>query len=519
VRLLPFPLKGFLYELRRGLLSIPTLAVLVIMLVLSALFLSTIGPPPSPQVEVFCSGLFWYGQGAYHFELSTFDESGKPFPSIQFNLTIFGTGSGGIAPVAYLFGFTGPQGLAFRNATLPAAIYNYTLYTQNLNNTGNVVCTVGFGGIPSVAGVPQGTVQSFGPPLATDVWTTGSYIETNEAHLFLVGPNGTSLSGDQAYWAGPFNTSNASGAPISLPDLPESSMNSLGSFSSPAQTYAFTIPSEASVDQSQGGCNTGGPPIVQIQVFSPSGEVLMKDTNLSACQFAPIPAGPRISAGEYDASNFASSVLDLFVPLMAVFSAYSLYGRDRVSGALESTLSGPISREGLALSRYISSIVALSVAVLVATGVMDLLVNATLGVYLPLSVLGVLWAGLLVAIASFVGLTMLISRLTRSSVILLGIGLGLWGLFGIGWLLFVQPYANQYYFQHEVSNPTNSIIGFATFSNRLELLNPTLIGKLGYNALLTPPVLGVTTWELVAVALLWVVVPLLLFLLLCRIRD
>jgi hypothetical protein len=51
------------------------------------------------------------------------------------------------------------------------------------------------------------------------------------------------------------------------------------------------------------------------------------------------------------------------------------YGKDSVSGVLESVLAQPITSKGLSLSRYFSSFAGMSIAFLVSVAVVDLIVQ------------------------------------------------------------------------------------------------------------------------------------------------
>src|SRR5207245_445198 len=79
------------------------------------------------------------------------------------------------------------------------------------------------------------------------------------------------------------------------------------------------------------------------------------------------------------ASSFFSTILSFFMPLAAILGAYSSYGKDRLTGVLESILARPISRRGLAISRFLSTLTALAVAAILSVGLLALLLTPLLG--------------------------------------------------------------------------------------------------------------------------------------------
>src|SRR5207253_1418974 len=85
------------------------------------------------------------------------------------------------------------------------------------------------------------------------------------------------------------------------------------------------------------------------------------------------------------ASFFFSTILGLVIPLMAIIGSYSSYGKDRLTGVLESVLARPVTRLGLATSRFLSSLIAFTIASAAAVRVVDLLLNSIGGSFLEQS--------------------------------------------------------------------------------------------------------------------------------------
>src|SRR5438105_12707094 len=137
------------------------------------------------------------------------------------------------------------------------------------------------------------------------------------------------------------------------------------------------------------------------------------------------------------ASFFFSTILVLFIPLMAIIGSYSSYGKDRLTGVLESVLARPVTRLGLATSRFLSSLIAFTIASAAAVGVVDLLLNSIGGSFLEQSYVLAIIAGLLVEVAAFTGLIFLLSHLLKSTGALLGISIVFFIVLDFFWGLII----------------------------------------------------------------------------------
>ncbi len=76
------------------------------------------------------------------------------------------------------------------------------------------------------------------------------------------------------------------------------------------------------------------------------------------------------------AASFFSGLLGFFIPLMAIIGSYSSYGKDRLTGVLESVLARPVTRLSLGVSRYLSTMIAFVLAVAASVGVVDLILDS-----------------------------------------------------------------------------------------------------------------------------------------------
>ncbi|MDE1822346.1 MAG: ABC transporter permease [Euryarchaeota archaeon] len=509
---LPFPLRGFLYELRRGLLNPALFAITVLLVVISMGIVTTFHVASGRNYES-CEEVAWYVDGAYHFVVHVHDQHALPIAGVLTNISLStAAGSPGSPPI-YFEGHTAPNGSSQLVARLPVADYVYSFFAidPNASSSGwGEGCLFSGGNTTAIATGPPGSVHS----LAWGTWTLvglDSSIPSPQLLLFFLGPNGTSPTGDQAFWAGAFNASGrAMGGPNPFPPLPESAMHRLGTFRGDAQVFSFAVPNATWT-----GCySCTSDKVVQLEIFSPTGQILLEDTNLSASDFAPVPTGLLVNQADSLTFSFMSEYVGLIAPFMAIVAAYALYARDRISGVLETTQCGPISREGLALSRWAAVLVTLAVSLVVSLAVISVEIHSVLGVYLPASVLLATLGAVLVEVGAFSGLVMLLSRFSRSHVVVLGTAFGLFLGFEVGW-----TFLDNFLISYVQALPGGSWVSAQSVANQFELLNPLGTLFLLSRIYVNPPLLGVTQGEIGLAGFLWVMAPLVLFVLHARMRD
>jgi ABC-2 type transport system permease protein len=250
---------------------------------------------------------------------------------------------------------------------------------------------------------------------------------------------------------------------------------------------------------------------------------VLVDSNTSSTQHIYKPIGPLSTFTPYTASAIESSffstegsLLILFIPLLAVFMAYFTYGKDRVTGVLESVIKRPITKGEAIRSRFLANSVVVSASIVVAIVVSDLISYRYFHVYMPFSfMLYVSWAYSIVGI-SFVAISYFFSHLLKSQGALLGSLIGIFMVFSLFWSVifdvlvsvFSIPSGTSTYVTFQVAfnyaSPagysslvqlyiTHTLGGFASFSGGSQSINP-----LTY---------GVTPILLLISGILWVAVP------------
>src|SRR3989441_1103147 len=212
------------------------------------------------------------------------------------------------------------------------------------------------------------------------------------------------------------------------------------------------------------------------------------------------------------ASSFFSTILSFFMPLAAILGAYSSYGKDRLTGVLESILARPISRRGLAISRFPSTLTALAVAAIVSVGLVDLVLNEVVGSVLPQDYALAIISGLVVEIAAFTGLVFLLSHLVKSTGVLLGISIVLFVVLDFFWglIIFLLTLLLGGTSGSAVALEATLVSYYANPAQFLQLINVYVFQTSSGTALQSSNY-GVTLPAIVLDGFLWAIVPFLAF--------
>jgi ABC-type transport system involved in multi-copper enzyme maturation permease subunit len=510
-----FPWTGFFYELRRGLRSIPLIVITVLIVLASLGILATIAQTrPSPSNFFQMAGAYYFASNEYWFEFYTYDQFGHPVSGATVNLLV-SPSSGNVSPpgplLANVSGATVGTGLV--HVPVPLNGTNYTVMVAvsapNWNSE--------FGGYQQteVTLPAAGVVRPFLSSFTSVVQNGQGFRASNLLQIFYPGPNGTAPPDYAVYWATPAN--------LTYPPTPlaESSMHRLGTLDSPDQAFSLVIPASSNT-------NSGGPGIppqlgnpLQVELFTVGGTFVATDTNQTAQAFYPPPGG---TAGTYLAFGFAGTVMGYLVPLMAVLAAYSVYGRDRVTGVLEGVLARPVSRLGLTTSRYLAVVAALTASVTAAVGTLDAVIGWVYGGFLPLGVALAIFGALLVEVGAFTGLTFVLAHALRSGAGVVGSSLGLVALFTIGWLILIPIFA--------VATGAFLSSGYERTVIDLQFVNPTQVLPLAedlytgsvqgfflFGSATAPSAYGIIPASVIADGLAWVLAPAALLVWVVRHRD
>ncbi len=202
-------------------------------------------------------------------------------------------------------------------------------------------------------------------------------------------------------------------------------------------------------------------------------------------------------------------------PIVGLLAAFGAYSAQRASGVLDSILTRPVSRRGLAVSRYLSVLISLAGASVVTVSVMAAMCLVWVGIVItPLNLLALV-LGVFVEVAAFAGIVFVFSRVLRSSAKILGVAFMVYILTTFVPLLFRIPGSAMAVYN--VVNPAHYVAYVQSYMS-----NINVVGSLSSGEALThlnPASIGLTLPVLFAVAALWIVLPFGAFLYLSVKRD
>src|SRR3989441_364694 len=264
-----------------------------------------------------------------------------------------------------------------------------------------------------------------------------------------------------------------------------------------------------------GGLN--GTAIVSVALFAPNNETAVFTNRFTVSDLRPPQT--RISGTDV-ASSFFSSLVSFFIPLVAIVGSYSSYGKDRLTGVLESVLARPVSRRGLVLSRFLSTLLAISLAVVASVGIVDAILNNVTGSFLSQDFVLAMIAALLAEVAAFSGIVFLLSHLVKSSAVLLGISIGLFVVLDFFWSLIIYlltallggTVGSAVYIQ------TTILANLANPAQFVSLVDTYMFGS-SSGVLIQPANYGLTLPVLIVDGVSWAVAPFVAFLYLAMKRD
>jgi ABC-2 type transport system permease protein len=529
-----------LYDVKRVLTSKSVIVLMALIIVLSLALLSAFSVSTNQeQTFVNTQVLSWYDSGgSYHFLALAWNANGQPVSGVSFQVNLTqseATGSTINCPSATSYSATGAtnaNGVA--NFSLSAPISpNYSacvVFTQ----ANGLSMPLGPFPSPYVSGqigvssslVPPGQIVSLGYGGPVQIVNTGSFSQgfiaawagsygaapTNYTVYYQFINNTQTLCTGQSCTETINFTANGS----------QSSMQYLATMTGYIQNLPLP-PIPANINASTSS--------IAIGMFYPNGTAVATIASYLTQQFYAQSGLVSVSTADAIVLGFFQGIFGLFIPLIAILGSYNSYGKDRVSGVLESVLAQPVSRRGLSLSRFVSSFVAMAIAISIAMGVVDAIFYYYTHTFFDANLLLISAGAFFVELAAFIALMMFFSRILKSSGALVGLGIGLFLLFALFWSLIVDILAFVVFPQAGFGTQAyNQIIVAGEFLNPAEFVSLVdayvlhslsaggLVGG-GFGSQISPADYGITIFSLVAAALLWIGVPLAAFLYLAIKRD
>jgi ABC-2 type transport system permease protein len=492
------PRSTILYEFWRTLRSKSVLIPLLIIVLLSGgliPFAKSFGGQVGPVNQLNVSAVFYQNAQGYQALAYSFNRFGEPQGSVQIQLNI--TSNTGRTTV--FSGSTNSTGYALLN--MPTPVINTTpppSFSFRFSQGGSTV-TEGLGSLPSVNNT---AVSSIGQPFALVVDSSNS--SKLRILTFYAGPAGTRPKDYSIY----FSICNRGPTPC------QSELNiSKGILLGPLNNYHAIYDIKLAP-------NASG--FVQLGIASKNGTFLQVGGGFDTSELKVRP--PNIGS-DVIVTAFVAGILALFIPLMTVLAAYSTYAKDRVTGVLESILSRPITRRGLALTRYTSVLLAMSAAIIIALAVIDIIAGTLLGSFLSTGFLVATVGSLIVEAAAFIGIVFIVSHLLKSTGAVVGLSITLWAVFDFFWslLIFIIAYAIGFGVGSEGFTKISIISDFVNPAQFYSLVGTyfsnSTVGGFGSGVTIEPSAYGVTVLTVSAAGVLWVLVPLALFVWLAVKRD
>lgn len=218
-----------------------------------------------------------------------------------------------------------------------------------------------------------------------------------------------------------------------------------------------------------------------------------------------------------------SGVYTLLVPLMAVLLGYTMYGRERITGIIESTIVRPVTKTRTMASRYGATLLSIFISVLISIGILDIFIIFDFGEFIDnYTLLLGIW-GIFVESAAFLGIMYIFSHIFKAQAALLGLGLFLYVLLIPIWPLFLNIV---------LLSGLHLVIGSYSYSQAstiIDLVNPgsymnliiilTTNYMMGISNLANETYPHVNTVNVIFVGVLWIIIPLIISIYLARRRD
>jgi ABC-2 type transport system permease protein len=536
-----------LYNIRKVLMSKTVLISMALLIAISFFLVysfsaTTTSQFQNPNGQV----LSWYdSSGTYHFLVFDTNQYGQPVSGVQVQISMnfsspqfFNNGQTTNSQSSSSFpGYrssavtTNSSGIAALTISVPPADinevnanYSVSIQFNQANGFSN-----GFGGgtpyiqprtLPNGSSVsspvsPGEVVSVFSGPITTV--TDSSNSQKQNIMVTWAGPNGSVPSGYSLYYkfinstcSGPGGCFYSSPAPNSLS---ESNMSLVGNLAKYNQVF-----SPPKLEP-----NLGNVSQIVLALFYNNGTAT---TTLSQYIYFPVsqlyPISQPISVGQSNqiVISFFSTIFGIFIPLIAIIGSYNSYGKDRVSGVLESILAQPISRRGLSLSRFFSSFAGMAIAISISMGVVDAIVYYYTKVPFNSTLLLSSAGAFFVELGAFIGIMMLLSRVIKSSGLLIGIGIGLFLVFDLFWnvIILVLVSASGAGFGSNAYQGLQVAGEFVNPAQFIQLVIAYLTSQ-GPFGPFSPTQYGIIIPSLVITGILWVLLPLVGFLYLAIKRD
>jgi ABC-2 type transport system permease protein len=207
----------------------------------------------------------------------------------------------------------------------------------------------------------------------------------------------------------------------------------------------------------------------------------------------------------------------LLIPIMAIFSAYFYYSKDKTSGVLESIIARPITKGKLMISRFAGNSVSFLVGLLISFGLADIILKHYTGVYISSGTFATMLLGYLVEAVGFAGLIYLITQFEKTQGQILGTGIGLLFILGFMWTTVSEAIL----FIFHITSTTHFLKDLLVLDSISPSYFPDIIADyhLGVYSSISASSAGINIYSVALIGLAWILIPSLLALYFARKRD
>ena len=481
-------MNDFLYDLKRtfsGKFTIVSIILIILISVGIGLLFTSAASSSGSGPSVFLNESYTYSNGTYNVTFYAFDQYGNP---------------AGALPV-----YTEHNGTFWTNETQSNGFLNLSIKSDSNTELLNY------------SQAPFNSTNHFGAQ-TFPMFSRISASKDISVNFNIIKKPGTTNSRELLIYYASTNTSQSQTAYLYYKTINVTS--SYGSLTPSNMTYytSLTTKGVGVAVVNINPPNLGAAQEVAVAAFSSKNATFA----LSESQYSPTTALSKIGIAIVSFDVFAE-IFGLIIPILASFSAYFYFGKDRANAVLESVITRPVTKGRIILSRYTASVGSMIIAFAVGVGIFEIFLNHATGDYMTAPYVGSLIWTYLVEIAAFTGLIYLVSQFVKSQGGILGIAIAISLVFGILWSIIVLPLL--------LTQGFHLIAGTNTYNHYNVVLNalvpagyPSLVvfylGQINtFGSTLNAASFGVTQVSLAAVGLTWIIVPILISFLVGRRRD
>ncbi len=498
-------MNDFLYDIKRTLFGKFTIIMIVLVVLLSfGLAYSVVSSSPAssapPSAVATVIPYIYPTHGGFMVVDYAVNGYGKPVSGLSINSSVSNYSYSGKLEVPHqLNGITDSKGfVSFYYKTTDESVNSsyYPRYVYGKVEKGELPgIAYFFGGVGAVGFIPG--EPGFGNSNSTMSLRSSNYV-------FIVPvktPNSDLPNSFLIYFAGPNSTH-----PPNMKVYYNVSSNSLYTYSSARSpnnmTYYKTI---------SGTNNTVVTLPINSTALNNYTNIMIVSTNGSRMSYNSVFYS--VTTPSSMVNSIIQTPFEFLIPILGIFSAYFYYGKDKVSGVLDSIIVRPVTKGRIFFSRFLASAFSFFVALILSLALIDFLVyRFTYTALSSTSFFGIFLGYFAVALA-YAGIIYLVSQFTRSQGAILGLGIGMLFLFiPLIWETIVGFIVSLLNINLAVAGSYNWILSLSSISPSFI---PTLVTYFRTGLYSS----YVTIYSLILIGIVWACVPGVISFFMARNRD